>query len=156
MSASQLFESLKRLELRAGDFAVFGSGPLAIRGLVDDPGDLDVLCRGAAWWSVRQLARDGVGVLKRLPEYDDVEVITLGRLSFGTRWGIGDFDVDDLIDTSEWIAGLPFVRLEHVVSYKRQRRSPRDLEHLALVDHLDVAEAPRAVGRDGDNGRSGE
>ena len=53
-----------------------------------------------------------------------------GRVTFGTSWGIGEFDVDELINTSELIDGLPFVRLEHVIEYKQVRSSPKDLVHL--------------------------
>ena len=133
MDPCRLFETLKRLELPAGDYAVFGSGPLAARGLLSNPEDLDVLCRADAWQMVLRIAaRRGV-VVRRLAEYDAVEVVELDGLSFGTRWGIGHFDTDELIETAEWIDGLPFVRLEHVVTYKRIRRSERDREHLDLL-----------------------
>ena len=38
--------------------------------------------------------------------------------------------MDELIDTAETIEGLPFVRLEHVVAYKRIRASAKDQVHL--------------------------
>ena len=42
--------------------------------------------------------------------------------------------IGQLIDTAERIDGLPFVRLKHVVRYKRLARRPKDLEHLRLLD----------------------
>ena len=62
-----------------------------------------------------------------------------GALTFGTRWGIGDFDVGELIATAEIIEDLPFVQLEHVVAYKKIRASERDLVHLKAL----AAAAPR-------------
>ena len=53
------------------------------------------------------------------------------QLSIHTEWAIGDFDVDELIDTAEVIDGIPFVRLEHVVAYKRIASRDKDVEHLA-------------------------
>jgi len=50
------------------------------------------------------------------------------------KWGIGDFDVDELIDTAEMIDSLPFVRLEHVISYKKIRSSGKDLLHLSALE----------------------
>ncbi|MBT8077917.1 MAG: hypothetical protein KJO31_05035 [Gammaproteobacteria bacterium] len=127
MTGIELFHRLRDLELPPGDYAVFGSGPLAAHGIIDDPGDLDVLCRGAAWAAVRQ-----AGALRQLPDYG-VQVVDIdsGLLTFGTTWGIGSFDVAALIDTAEIIDGLPFVRLEHVVAYKRVRGSEKDRAHLA-------------------------
>jgi len=129
--SSDLFELLRDLELPAGDYAVFGSGPLIVRGIIRAGNDLDVICRGAAWERAQEL-----GPLLYLPEHD-VNVATLneGALTFGTRWAIGKFDVDDLIDTSEIIDGLPFVRLEHVIAYKQIAGRPKDIEHLRLVEN---------------------
>ena len=56
-----------------------------------------------------------------------------GAITFGTRWGIGDVDVPELIRSAEIIRGLPFVRLEHVVRYKQIRASEKDVEHLKLL-----------------------
>ena len=42
-------------------------------------------------------------------------------MTFGREWGIGDFNVTELIETAEMIDSLPFVRLEYVVRYKTIR-----------------------------------
>ena len=130
-------ETLKRLELPAGDYAVFGSGPLFVRGIIDSVSDVDIICRGDAWDRVKE-----VGELHYLEKYD-VEVVELegGRISFGTIWGIGNFDIDELIDSAEFIDGLPFVRLKYVAEYKRIANREKDVEHL-----LALAEWQRAVG----------
>ena len=124
-----LFGRLRSLELPADDYAVFGSGPLIVRGIIDPGNDLDMLCRGPAWERAQES-----GPLVYLPEHD-VSVVSLygGVLTFGTRWAIGDFDADHLIDTAEVIDGLPFVRIEHVVAYKEIAARPKDIEHLRLV-----------------------
>jgi len=126
-SAAHLLGLLRGLGLPAGDYAVFGSGPLLVRGVIDRAGDLDVVCRGAAWDLVRRLgpivAQHGVPVVS----------LCGGAVTFGTRWAIGDFDIGHLIDTAELIDGLPFVRLEHVVAYKRIADRPKDREHLRLL-----------------------
>ncbi len=124
-----IFDILRKLNLPLGDHAIFGSGPLAIRGIISSVGDLDVICRRDTWDLVKTL-----GKVEYLSEYD-VHVVTMdnGALTFGTRWGIGDFDVDQLIDTAEVIQGLPFVRLEHVMRYKQIRGSDKDLMHLQAL-----------------------
>lgn len=129
----ELFDAVRRLELPASDYAIFGSGPLAIRGIIAECSDLDVLCRGEAWDAVQSKGRK-----EFLPEYG-VSVVTMSAIAgsdvtFGTEWGIGNFDVDKLIDTAEIIDRIPFVRLEHVVRYKTIRSSAKDLRHLKWLE----------------------
>ena len=124
-----LFDHVKDLHLPFGDYAIFGSGPLIARGIVPASNDLDIICRGSAWQTVQE-----IGDPEYLSEFD-VTVVTIcdGRLTFGTEWGIGNFDVDALIDNAEVIDGFPFVRLEQVASYKEIIKRPKDLQHLEAL-----------------------
>jgi hypothetical protein len=126
MPSSALFDQLQSLRLPAGSYAIFGSGPLAIRGIIPSCNDLDVLCKEDAWKIVSR-----IGTTEFLPEYG-VSVVALAdsEITFGTSWGIGDFDIEALIDSAEVIDGLPFVLLEHVIRYKTIRSSPKDRRHL--------------------------
>ena len=61
-----------RLELPAGDYAVFGSGPLTVRGIIPFSNDLDVLCGDPC-------LETGPGrsvTLEHLPDYD-VDIVTM-------------------------------------------------------------------------------
>ncbi len=118
---------------------MFGSGPLAVRGLIAAPSDLDVICRGKAWEAALTM-----GPPVRLPDLD-VEVVSLfdGAVTLGATWAIGSFDIDLLIDTAETIDGLPFVRLEHVAAYKRLSDRPKDRRHLASLATYQDDGAPR-------------
>jgi hypothetical protein len=128
-SAAHLFGLLRWLDLPMGDHAVFGSGPLLVRGIIDRANDLDVLCRGQAW--------DQVSPMGRHTQAAGGPVVLLfgGLITLGVGWAYGSFDVDQLIDTAEVIDGIPFVRLEHVVAYKQAAGRPKDLEHLRLLAH---------------------
>lgn len=128
-SLPPILQRLKELNLPVAHHAVFGSAPLLVRGIIDHVNDLDVICRGPAW--ERSLE---VGTLTRLEQYGiDVVEVDEGAITMGTSWAYGDFDLDDLIDTAELIDGIPFVRLEHVVAYKRIAGRPKDLDHLAAM-----------------------
>lgn len=124
-----LFDRVKSLNLPVSDFAIFGSGPLIVRGIIPASNDLDIICRGHAWETVK-----AIGVLEYLSKYD-VTVVTMcgARLTFGTKWAIGEFDIDELIDGAEEIDGLPFVRLEHVTNYKEISKRPKDLRHIKAL-----------------------
>ncbi|MCP3973990.1 MAG: hypothetical protein GY720_05800 [bacterium] len=116
------------LNLPPHDYALFGSGPLLVRGWISEVGDLDVLARGAAWEQVLQSGR-----LVHLDAFD-VDVVLIGEhISVGTRWGIGHFDVNQLIDDAELIKGIPCVRLDHVAAYKRIAGRPKDDAHLQII-----------------------
>lgn len=136
----ELFDRLRALRLPIGEFVVFGSGPLVVRGVIDASNDLDVVCRGPAWEAVCALSPP-----TRSPWGVDLVCLDDGRLTFGTRWAIGDVDTDELIDTAEIIDGLPFARLRHVIAYKRLSGRPKDLEHLAALERAaDASPEPPA------------
>jgi hypothetical protein len=123
-----ILAALRGLRLPSGEFAVFGSGPLLVRGIIDTVADLDVIARRGAWD-----AAVAAGDLIELPEGVTIASCCDGAVTVGTTWAYGDFDVDELIDTAEIIAGLPFVRLEHVVAYKRLAGRPKDRDHLERI-----------------------
>ncbi len=132
---SELFDHVRSLALPEGDYAIFGSAPLLVRGLIEESGDLDVLVRGPAW-----TAAVATGRLVHLEEYGVDIVDAGGGVTLGRTWGIGQFDVDHLIDTAETIDGLAFVRLEHVVAYKRIADRPKDRRHLRALEAAGLVE----------------
>jgi hypothetical protein len=97
-----------------------------VRGLIDKVRDLDVIVRGETWQQVRAL---GVVVMK-----GGDEMVDLGNgLTFGRSWGYGVFDIEKLIDDAEIIEGLPFVRLDAVIEFKKIADRPKDREHLTAL-----------------------
>ena len=130
--AEHLFEYLRNLEL-SSDYAIFGSGPLLVRGIIKSSNDLDVLCGPEAWGEV---CKKGQKIHLRDYGVDVVSMLN-GRITFGTHWGIGDFDTAALIESAEELEALRFVRLEYVEAYKLIRSSDKDKQHLiALREYL--------------------
>jgi hypothetical protein len=136
-----LFDLLRSLELPPNDHAVFGSGPLIIRGIIEATNDLDVISRGRAW--ERALS---VGELVSLQDGARIVSCFDGAVTVGRSWAYGDFEIDELIDTAEVIDGIPFVRLEHVVRYKEIAARPKDLTHLERL--AEPQQQPRSVGEE--------
>ena len=130
MNSARAFELLRAVDLPVGDYAVFGSGPLLVRGIIEDARDIDVIARGTAW----ERALDE-GEVTYLPE-EDVTVAGFfdGALSVGATWAYGDVDIDDLIDSAELFDGVPFVRIEHVIAYKRIADRDKDHDHLRRIE----------------------
>ena len=129
-SAARPFGKLRALELPAEDYAVFGSGPLAVRGLIEDVRDLDVVARGAAWTKAQ-----GLGPVHPASGGDPVVRLEGGAIEIFGGW-LG-WDIDAIIDGAEIIDGLPFACLEDVLAFKLHHGRPKDLEHARLMaEHL--------------------
>ena len=122
MNLNEALQLLRPLDLGSGDHAIFGSGPLLVRGIITEVSDIDILARGPAWDCALSL-----GDLVLLPEHN-TQVVALheGLVTIGRSWAIGAINVDSAIDTAEVIRGMPWVSLEFVVEYKRVagRRQP--------------------------------
>jgi hypothetical protein len=124
--SDDLFAIVKRLDLPQRDFAIFGSGPLIVRNVIPFTNDLDIICRKEAWEIVL-----AAGQRRFLHEYETTIVaMENDAITFGTAWGIGQFDTNVLIDTADIIRGLPFVQLQYVIEYKKIRGQPKDLAHI--------------------------
>ena len=118
---------LIELDLPDGDWALFGSGPLYLRGWIDEIGDVDVLSRGAAWQRAEAL-----GVPQVLEEDGNIISVIGEGVTVGSTWPYGDIDL--MIDTAEKIEGIPCVRLEHIVAYMEQFDRPKDRVRLAVIE----------------------
>jgi len=133
MTEHPLIRRLLDLGLPPGDWALFGSGPLLVRGWINEVGDLDVISRGAAWERAKE-----AGDLETLPP-DRVEIVNLdgAAITIGTSWPYIEVSIDALIDEAEEIDGIPCVRLDHIIAYKRIADRPKDRGHLAVIEeHL--------------------
>jgi hypothetical protein len=129
-SAARLFGKLRALELPHGDYAVFGSGPLAVRDLIQEVRDLDVVARRTAWTKAR-----GLGPVRRAPGGDPVVVLEGRAIEIFGGW-LG-WNIDAIIDGAEIIDGLPFARVEDVLVFKLHYGRPKDLGHARLIsEHL--------------------
>jgi hypothetical protein len=130
MNAAEAFAMLRSIDLPPADYAVFGSGPLLVRGIIEETHDIDIIARRAAWTQALEQ-----GELTYLPD-EGITVAAFfdGALSVGTSWAFGDVDIDDLIDTAELFDGVPFVRLEHVIAYKRIADRDKDHDHLRRIE----------------------
>ena len=121
-------EELKCLNLPSGEYAITGSGPMAIRGL-REANDIDVVVKKTLW----------LELLKRFVPYDSKH-IRIGNIEI---WG--DFlnlteRMEDVIDSAERLAGYPFRHparyfiLEKIFQQReRQKRYKNDRRDSELV-----------------------
>lgn len=106
-----LLELLKTYDLPDGEYAVFGSAPLVITGMIKDVTDLDVIIKSRSW----DFETEG--------EYRTKDI------EFFDNWH--GFDVDDLIDNHTFqYKGFLFVYPEKVIEYKRTLNRLKDQDVL--------------------------
>lgn len=102
-----LLKLLKEYELPYGGYAVFGSAPLVIVGMVNDVNDLDVIIKPKYW----EFGHGG----KHLTE----------GIEFFNEWP--GFDVDDLIDNHSFeYNGVLFINPNKVIEYKKNMGRDKD------------------------------
>ncbi len=123
-----LFEELKKLDFQKGDYAIFGSGPLWVRG-IRESNDIDIVTRGKTWeWALKNGIIDTKedSGLKRARFAD-------GSIEVYNDWYPDKWDIDMLIDTAELVDGIPFVQLELVIEWKKIMGREKDVKDLALI-----------------------
>lgn len=103
----RLLTVLKKLNLPEGKFAVYGSAPLVVVGMIDDVNDFDVIISPSVW---------GNGEDKKFRNED---------FEFFNYWP--DEDVDDLIDNHSFLYdGVLFINPKKVIEYKKRMGREKD------------------------------
>lgn len=125
-----LLTCLKELGLPEKDFAVFGSGPLYVRGIKDCLRDLDLITRGKAWEMATEMgslsgAPSGCGMMVQL---------TVAPIEIFNAWTSNEWDVDQLIDNADIIDGVRFVTLRDVLSWKKSAAREKDKEDVVRIE----------------------
>lgn len=124
-----LFEELKKLSLPTGEYAVFGSGPMWVRG-IRESNDIDIITRGNAWEWAKANGKYGV---KEEIGLEYVQFVD-GNIEVYRDWHPGKWNIDELIDTADRIEGIPFVKLEYVIDWKKKKGREKDRRDLELIE----------------------
>lgn len=116
-------EELKRLSLPKDDFAIFGSGPMAVRGIRENK-DLDLVVTPTLWEDLK----------KKLPVSDD-STIKIGNIEIFKELPIFD-NTEELIDNADIIDGFKFVKLNEVIKFKKALGREKDLKDIKLIENF--------------------
>ena len=130
MNKNQLFinflKELEELDLPKEKYAVFGSGPIAIRGL-RDARDIDVIVKSDVY---RELCAKYPDNVVTTP----VKCIQLGNIEIGDTWLNSQKKINEMINDAENIHGHPFVRLDYLIEWKKKMGRKKDLEDIKLIE----------------------
>ena len=120
MKFNNFLEELEKLNLPKKEYAIFGSGPLAVRGLRDSS-DLDVIVKEELWEKLsKKYSLNKNGGLQ------------IGNIEVYNKW-LEDKNINHLIDSAEKIAGYKFVKLEYVLAWKETMGRDKDKKDVELI-----------------------
>ena len=115
---------LSSLNLPAGKFAIFGSGPMSVRGIRESE-DLDIIVKQDAW--------DFLANKYPASLHSNPTCLKIGNVEVYKDWLELSDRIDEMIDSAETIANFPFVRLKYVVEWKTQFGREKDLKDIELI-----------------------
>lgn len=104
------------------DFAVFGSGPLAVRGLRESR-DIDIIVRPNIFEK-----------LGKKYEIDSRGYICHGNIEIAGDWEPWFKDINPLIDTADIINNIRYVKLQYVLEWKKAFNREKDKKDIALIE----------------------
>jgi len=125
----KLTDEIRELSLPKGSFAIFGSGPMAIRGL-KEPNDIDLIVTK----DVYELLKNKHGWDEKIYNESEKHYLRKGRIEAWNMWGPGNWDIPRLIETAELIDGLPYVTLDNVLAWKRRNGRPKDAADIEKIE----------------------
>ena len=120
----QYLDELELLKLPVGKFAIFGSGPMTVRG-IRESADLDIIVKQDLW---EELLGKHTACLHENPT-----CLRIGNIEIYADWLDLSDSINEMIDSAEIIAGLPYVQLEYVIEWKTKFGRKKDIEDLELI-----------------------
>lgn len=130
MKKGELMKKTAELGLPAGQYALFGSAPICFRDL-RECNDIDIIVKSALF---DKLKKAGGWEIKT--KTDGTEYLLRGNVEIFKNWAPGEWDIGQLIDGAEMIAGVPFVRLEDVLRWKKIMGREKDLADIDLIERI--------------------
>ncbi len=124
-----LFEKFKELNLPIGEYAIFGSGPMAARGLKQS-NDIDAIVTDRIF---NEYKNKPEWKLKEIGDWG-VELISCGEIEMLNGWGPGKWDTQKIISEAEIINGLAFVKLGEVLKWKKMMVREKDKKDIELIE----------------------
>lgn len=121
MKYEELLEEVKTLNLDIKEYAVFGSGPLAVRGLRES-NDIDIIVTEKLW--------------ENLEKQNDVQDdrIIIGNVEIWHNWKPWIEDIEQLIKSAELIKETPHVQLKYIKEWKKKMGREKDLQDIRLIE----------------------
>lgn len=130
MEKQKIISLIKSLNLPLDDMAVFGSGPICVRGWRDLK-DIDLIARE----NVYEMAKGMGEMMETVSETEGVRIVRdEAEIEIFKHWTPGEWNVDELIDSADVIDGVRFVTLKNVMKWKRLLGRDKDQSDVELIE----------------------
>lgn len=130
MTNNELFKKVKDLYLPIGEYALFGSVPMGVRGLRECH-DIDIIVTEKLWNEYRD--KYGWSLVKTQHENKYSDGLRNNDIEMWKDWW-PKWDIKKLIQGAEIIDGLPFVKLEEVLKWKKHIAREKDLKDVKIIE----------------------
>lgn len=123
-----IIETVKSLNLPTGHYVVFGSAPMAVRGLRESS-DIDLLVDKGLFEELRKLGWEET----KLPSGDSL--LSKDNIEVFDGWNVGGYhpDTEDLISRADMFEEVPFATLADVLEWKEASGRPKDLVDVEIL-----------------------
>jgi len=118
----ELRDFIKKENIDHKDFAVFGSGPLAVRNIRESR-DIDIILRPSIFEN-----------LKKKYKINSRGYICQGNIEIFSDWNPWFSDVNLLIDSADIINNIKYVKLEYVIKWKKMFNREKDKRDIELIE----------------------
>ena len=120
----KLLNEFKKLDLPDSEYAIYGSGPLGVRG-IREVNDLDIIVTDSLYQNLKE----------KYSQEPRKERIKIGEIEIYPLWAWGPkFDgLETTIKRAEVIQGFRFVRLKDLLKWKEKMGRPKDFEDIELI-----------------------
>jgi hypothetical protein len=129
MNNLALFEQVKALNLPLGKYALFGSALLGVRGLKQCH-DADIIVLEDIFKEYEEKGWK----MKEMPHGS--KFLCNGDIELWQDWFPGEWNIEQLISNAEVIDGLPFVKIEEVIKWKKLNGREKDLKDIELAEQF--------------------
>jgi hypothetical protein len=129
MKFDEIAKKTMELGLRIGEYALFGSVPLAAHGIRESH-DIDIIATHEVYERLKRLGwkEEQLPNGRKMLQKDCFEV--------GDDWNFGTYNPGSatLIKDAEIVEGIPVVRLEEVLKWKRALGREKDMTDIELIN----------------------
>lgn len=118
--------SINKLNLKPFEYAIFGSGPMIIRGLRDSH-DIDIIVKEEAW---EKLAN-----MYNVIQTQSGDKIEIDNIEIWKEWMELTPEIDTIINSTDIIDGMSFANLQYVIKTKRLQGRDKDLLDIQIIEN---------------------
>ena len=126
------FDELKKLDLPKDEFAIYGTAPLAIRGLKGKIDDIDIVVKKRLWDELKLKYPVNIKDF----ENEKREFIVIGNIEICYSMVAFTINSEKVIDRADIINGYRFVNLEDTKFWKSYLSREKDLKDIELIDNF--------------------